>query len=314
MATIPVDVRNFVRAESDLMFSRIAQNAGGVGAWQHFRKLSPLDEQPVIRQNRDTLYSAAIVDVRDGVTVTLPDGGERYLSVMVVSQDHFIPQILHAAGEHEITRETVGTDYALLAARILIDPNDPADAAEVNRLQDAMALTAVRGEAFPMPEYDQTSHSETRRLLLDLARPLPDFVGAFGRPGEVEPIRHLLGSAAGWGGLPSHEAIYMNIDPRLPVAEYRMRFGDVPVDAFWSVSLYNAEGYFEANALGVHSINSITAERDADGAVTIRFGGDPQGEPNYMPIMPGWNLLLRLYRPREEILSGAWTAPQIEAL
>jgi hypothetical protein len=43
----------------------------------------PLDKQAVIRMNRDTLYSAAIVDISKGATLTIPDAGNRYLSVMV---------------------------------------------------------------------------------------------------------------------------------------------------------------------------------------------------------------------------------------
>ena len=83
----------------------------------------------------------------------------------------------------------------------------------------------------------------------------------------------LLGTASGWGGLPEYEATYVNVDEPLPVGEYRLRLKDVPVDAFWSVSLYNAAGYFEHNSLGVNSVNSLTATPDADGsATTIRFG------------------------------------------
>lgn len=311
MTAIPVTVLNFVRVESDTMFARLAAQNGGVGVWKHFRELSPLDQQPIIRQNRDTLYSAAIVDLRPGVRVTVPDAGERYLSVMVVTQDHHIPLILHEGGEYTLTRDEIGSDFALLAARILVDPNDPADVVAVNALQDGFVLEGATGE-FAAPEVDPASYATTRDAVLTLAKGLPDFRGAFGRRDEVDPVRALLGAAAGWGGLPEYEATYLNVDPDLPVGEYRLRLADVPVDAFWSVSLYNAEGFFQANDLGVNSINSLTAVADADGAVTIRFGTNPQGEPNYLPIMPGWNYLLRLYRPHPEVQDGTWQAPTVE--
>ena len=44
------------------------------------------------------------------------------------------------------------------------------------------------------------------------------------------------------------------------------------------------------------------------GSVTVRFGG-PGDEPNHLPITAGWNYLVRLYRPRPEILDGSWTFP-----
>jgi len=47
---------------------------------------------------------------------------------------------------------------------------------------------------------------------------------------------------------------------------------DVPVDGFWSISVYNEDGYFQKNALDVYSINSLTAKPSADGAYRIQFG------------------------------------------
>ena len=313
-----VTVQNFTRAETDLMFSRLGATVG-LGAWNHTYDLTPLDEQPIIRQNRDTLYSSAIVDVRDGVTVTLPDTGDRYLSVWVVSQDHFGPVILRDPGAHTLTRELVGTDYAALIVRILVDPNSADDVAAVNRLQDALRLDGGGTGAFPLPEYDEASQTATRAALLDLARGVGTYDHAFGTAEEVDPILHLLGTASGWGGLPEYEATYISVDEHLPVAEYRLRLQDVPVDAFWSVSLYNGDGFFEENALGVNSINSLTAAPDPDGAVTIRFGVDLDGArsgrvANLLPIMPGWNYVLRLYRPRASVLDGTWTAPRPEAV
>lgn len=313
MSATPVNVLNFNRAETDLMFSRLAAGHG-LGTWNHTYDLKPLDDQPIIRQNRDTLYSSAIIDVRDGVTVTLPDTGERYISVWVINQDHLGPMILRDAGEHRLTRENVGTDYAALIVRILVDPNSAEDVTEVNRLQDALRLAGGGSGDYPLPDYDEHSQTATRSAILELARGVSTYDHAFGTAAEVDPIMHLLGTASGWGGLPEYEATYISVDEDLPVAEYRLTLRDVPVDAFWSVSLYNADGYFEENSLGVNSINSLTAAPDPDGAVTIRFGEDLGGVANALPIMPGWNYVLRLYRPRPEVLSGKWEAPRPVAL
>ncbi|MCC4908110.1 DUF1214 domain-containing protein [Microbacterium sp. cx-59] len=313
MTAIPVNVVNFARAETDLMFARLAAGVG-VGVWNHTYELKPLDDQPIIRQNRDTLYSSAIVDVRDGVTVTLPDTGDRYISVWVISQDHYGPVILRDPGTHLLTRELVGTDYAALIVRILVDPNSPDDVAEVNALQNALRIDGGGAGAFPLPEYDEPSQTETRDAILTLARGVSKYDHSFGTEAEVDPILHLLGTASGWGGLPEYEATYVSVDEGLPVDEYRLRLKDVPVEAFWSVSLYNAAGYFEENALGVNSINSLTATPDADGAVTIRFGVQLDGADNALPIMPGWNYVLRLYRPLPSVLDGTWTPPRPEVI
>lgn len=313
MSATKVNIHNFARAESDLMFSRLAA-ATGLGTWSHTRGRKGLDDQPIIRQNRDTLYSSVIVDVREGVTLTLPDTGARYISAFVVNQDHYGPLLMNESGSHVLTRETVGSDYAAILVRILVDPQDAEDVAEVNRLQDGLLIDGGGSGSFPLPEYDEASQSTTRDALLALGRGVSSYERAFGIKAEVDPVMHLLGAAGGWGGLPEYEATYLSVDEGLPVADYRLRLKDIPVDAFWSVSLYNADGYFEPNALGVNSINSLTAVHDADGGVTVHFSAREIDAPNVMPIMPGWNYTLRLYRPRLPVLDGTWIAPRPEAV
>ncbi len=310
---IPVTVENFVRAETNRMFATLQAGAGGINRLNHSRAPTPIDDQPVIRMNRDTLYSIAIVDVSQGATVTVPDGGDRYISVMVVNQDHFINRVLHEPGEHDLTAGELETPWVAVAARILVDPADARDVATVNALQDRLAVQARSSRPFEMPDYDQASLDGTREAILQLARHLGNFDHAFGARDEVDPVRHLVGTAAGWGGLPDAEARYLAVDPGLAVGEYALTVRDVPVDGFWSLSVYNADGFFEANDRGAYSVNNITAARNDDGSVTINFGGCDGVRPNCLPIMDGWNYTVRLYRPRPEILDGSWTFPSIDS-
>ncbi len=308
---VHVDVDNFVRAETDRMFAGLAAAAGGSNRWRHVREPAPLDEQTVIRLNRDTLYSSAVVDISQGAALTIPDAGDRYLSVMIVNQDHYVNAVLHEPGTHELTPDRYGTPWVLVAVRTLVDPGDPADVAAVAAIQDAFILSIPSTASFAHPEYDAASLDSTRDALLELSRGIGDFRGAFGSREAVDPVKHLIGTASGWGGLPESEAFYLNVDPGLPVADFAFTVDDVPVDAFWSVSVYNADGFFEPNDRGVYSVNSITAVKDDDGSVTVRFGsGDA---PNTIPIVEGWNYAVRLYRPRPEILEGRWVFPSVHA-
>ena len=308
MTGTAVNVTNFERAETDRMFAAIQAQAGGVNQLFHNRAPTPVDRQTVIRMNRDTLYSGAIVDISAGATIVVPDAGRRYLSVMIVNQDHYINRVFHKPGQYDLTVEEFGTPYVLAAARVLVDPADPADVTTVNALQDQFSLQASSARPFVMPAYDQASFDATRAALLELAKGLGSFEHAFGAKNEVNPVLHLIGTAAGWGGLPDREAVYVNVNPGLPAGEFQL----VPVDGFWSISLYNAAGYFEPNDRGAYSINNVTAARDQDGSVTIHFGGCDDGRPNCLPITGGWNYVVRLYRPRAEILDGSWTFPALE--
>lgn len=304
-----INADNFVRAESDRMFAAIGRDAVGVNEWTHFREPAPLDRQNVIRLNRDTLYSASVVDAREGFTLTIPETAGRYMSAMVVDEDHYIPVVWHGAGTYTLTRDEAGTDYVLVGVRTLVDPADAQDVAIVNGLQDRLVIDAPSARPFHPEPVDDASLTETRGALLTLAKGLPDYRGAFGTRTEVDPVRHLIGTASAWGGLPETEAYYINVEPGLPVGEYELTVADVPVDAFWSISVYNKEGFFEPNGRGVNNLNSITAEKNDDGSTTIRFGGGDA--PNTIPITEGWNYLVRLYQPHPQVLDGTWRFPTL---
>jgi hypothetical protein len=305
-----VNVENFVRAETDRMFADLQRDAGGVNLFRHNREPASIDEQTVIRMNRDTLYSFALVDLGAPAVLTLPDAGDRYVSAMVVNQDHLVNAVHHDAGDHRLTSVEHGSRYVLVAVRTLVDPDDPADVAAVTALQDRIVLRAGSAEPFVSPEYDAESFDVTRRALLTLASGMTGFDGVFGRRDEIDPVRHLLGTAAGWGGLPTSEAAYAGVAPGLPPGDYDLTLKDVPVDAFWSVSVYNADGFFEPNPRGRYSVNSVTGVPDADGSCTVHFTADPDDErPNSIVTPEGWNYLVRLYRPRPAFAGGSWTLP-----
>jgi hypothetical protein len=81
-----------------------------------------------------------------------------------------------------------------------------------NGLQDQLRLTAGSDTPFELPHYDDESFTATRRALLELSKGLPGYNKAFGRRNEVDPVRHLIGTASGWGGLPEQEAYYVNVN------------------------------------------------------------------------------------------------------
>ncbi|MCV2396140.1 DUF1254 domain-containing protein [Actinotalea sp. M2MS4P-6] len=307
--TVTVSVDNFVRAETARMLDATAQRAGGVNRWWHLRGPVPLDAQTVIRMNRDTLYSSAVLDLREGAELTIPDPGDRYLSVMVINEDHYINRLLRDPGTHRLTVEEYDTEFVAVAARIFADPDDPADVSAVNRLQDGLRIDAGAAGPYTHPDYDPASLDATRELLLRLGAGVPDSRRTFGSAGEVDPVRHLTGTAIGWGGLPESEAYYAIETAPRPVGHRRIEFRDVPVDAFWSFSVYDRDGYFAANPADRYSFNSVTAAADDDGAVVIDLDTEDRGYRNHLYVMDGWNYAIRFYRPRAEILDGRWTPP-----
>ena len=313
---VPVTVENFIRAESDLYFSAVAVKEGGFGKFEHKREVSRIDDQNVIRQNRDTLYSAAVFDLDAGpVTITLPDAGKRFLSLQLISEDQYTSAAIYRSGSHSVSKKEIGTRYVLAALRILVDPRDVADMQKAHALQDAVKVEQPGGPGkFELPKWDLVSQKKVRDALLVLATTVTDTSKAFGSKGEVDPVQRLIGAASGWGANPPNDAIYYNVVPPKNDGEtvYRLSVKEVPVDGFWSVSLYNAQGYYEKNDYDAYTINSITGKKNADGSIVIQFGGCDGKIPNCLPIMKGWNYMVRLYRPRAEILNGTWRFPQAQ--
>ena len=312
---IPVTADNFNRAETDMYFAGAAKR-GALGKFFHYREL-PV-ESTVVRPNRDTLYSEAVFDLDAGpVKITMPNAGKRFMSMMAMNEDHYIYEVNYTPGNYSFTRPEVGTRYVFIGLRTLVDPADPNDMKQAQALQDAVKVSQKSPGKFEAPNWDQASQKKVREALLALNSTLPDLRRAFGSRVQVDPVRHLIGTAAAWGGNPDKDAIYLNVTPAKNNGStiYRMSVpAKVPVNAFWSVTVYDAEGRLKKNEYDAYSLNSITAKKSADGSTAIQFGSCDGKIANCLPTLAGWNYMVRLYRPRDEILSGKWKFPEAKAV
>lgn len=307
---------NFIRAESDVYMAGQV-NDGAFGTFKHTREAAPVDKQLIVRLNRDTIYSSGIFDLNAGpVTFTLPESEGRFVSALVINEDHFNPNVYYGAGTYTLTKENVGTRYAMVGIRILANPNDPEDMKKANAIQDAITVEQPGGPGkFEIPDWDPVSQKRVREALIALSNTLPDLRYAAGPDAaSVDPVRRLAAAASGWGLNPDRDAIYLNVFPDKNDGKtpYRLTVGQVPVDAFWSITVYTADGFFQPNSLNAYSINSITGKRNEDGSITVNFGGCTADSVNCLPLTRGWNYMVRLYRPRAEILDGTWSFPVAE--
>lgn len=311
---VKVNAASFVRAESDTYIRNMAAQAGGLGVFFHSRTPTPLDKQTVIRMNLDTLYSSAVLDLAAGpATVTVPEVTDgRYVALQVVTQDHLTPMLMHE-GTHTLTEENVGTRYAAVLARVFADATDPDDLAKAHAVQDGLKVSQDSTGALDLPDWDKTTLDAARQALLDLGALGTAGLGIqMGKKGEVDPIAHLISTAVGWGLNPPNEAVYLF--PSLSTNDgkivHTLTMKDIPVDGFWSVSVYNKAGFFEKNDLNRNAVNNVTGKAAEDGSITIQFGGcSAEGPDNCIPITEGWNYIVRLYRPRAEVVNQTWKLP-----
>jgi hypothetical protein len=169
--TVLVNPDNFVRAESDLYLGGVSKDYG-FGKVGHTREPAPVDQQTVIRLNRDTLYSAGVFDLDAGpVTITLPDAGKRFMSLQVINEDHYVPAVIYKPGSYTFTKDDVGTRYMVTAFRTLVDPNDPEDVKKVHALQDAIKVEQPGGPGkLELPNWDQSQPEEGARRAVGARR------------------------------------------------------------------------------------------------------------------------------------------------
>ena len=303
-----VTPETYIRAESDRQFGEIVTMAGGVNRFYHFRAPTPLDKQNVVRMNRDTLYSMAVVDTSRGATITVPDLPEgRYASVYLVDNDHYCPFVIYEAGKHELPGDT---KYLGVGVRIKVfDPDDADEIALVNQLQDQFLIEAGSSDPFPPLKWDRASlQALTAQYERDSAQ-FDSWKGMMGPRGQVDEATRHIAAAAAWGLFPEWDATYLNYSGRHdPGVAHKATYRVPENDAFWSITVYGDDGFMKnENCI----VNSSNVTLDDDGTFTVWYGSQELcGDvPNRLDVTEGWNFLMHIYRPGPSVLDGSYTLP-----
>lgn len=310
-----VTEQNFIRAESDRYFHTFVRSAGGkLNTFFHVRQPTPLNRQAVVRMNRDTLYSGAVVDTAGGATVTLPampDG--RYASILVLDNDHYATQVFYQPGTHAIVSDT---RYVVVAARIEVKHiDDAAEIALVNRLQDQLRIEARSAEPLPPFAWDSASLDALRaRYEQEFQQQklyAPDWQG---KRGEANDKTRHLAAAGAWGLFAPRDAVYLNYTSNQAASGcYRATYAVPEHGAFWSITVYGHDGFMKSER---NIVNQNNVQLDSDGRFTVHFGAQAAcGEArNRVDITDGWNFLMRIYRPGPPVLAGRYVLPEVTAI
>ena len=306
---------NFARAESDMQFMTVVKR-GGFGRFTHERDFAPAGRQAAPWADGDVLRSRAVFDLEMGpISITVPAAGARFVSLEALDEDHYTLAMFYGPGTYTFSFENVSTRYVLIVVRIMVDPADRADLARVLELQEAIVISRLGGGRFVIPNWDPVSQAKVRVALQLLANTINGDDRTFGARDEVDPVRHLIGTATQWDRCPPRDIAYLHAVPRHNDGRtvHRLSVGHVPVDGFWSLSVYDANGHFFNEGFEGRTVSSLTARRAADGTVVVQFGGCEPGIENCLQIGKGWCYVVRLYRPRAELLGGKWKFPEAQA-
>ena len=213
------------------------------------------------------------------------------------------------------------TDQPIIAQmkRIGIEPGKSFD---IDKLDPAVkqALEAVPAEAQTLMNWK----------LATLARVAngwsmnTDTMGVYGN----YYLKRAIVSQQGLGANVPEDAIYpLNLadDTGKPLDganKYTLHFdkgATPPVNAFWSITLYDSDGFQVGNALNRFAVSSwMPFKTNADGSLDLYFQNDSPGkdmDANWLPAPKGvFNLTMRLYGPKSEALNGKWNPPTVKRM
>jgi hypothetical protein len=284
---------NFPQAYTSMRFDAIMKKAGGVNTFFEMPVPSSIpEEQFVVRMNRDTFYSTAIVDMSSGsVYVTIPET-DQYVSMQIVDENHETQPMIYGSGRHKITAKT---SHAFVIVRALED-----DA------RRNLVIEADSAKPFVVKEWDMESfHAVDKAGNIDFGNGY-DQSKAFGNVESGQtPYMNYVGAAGGWGGAMVEDNIYQT-SPYFDVDGcYETTFVDPKAKSFWSATVYNGDGRMFNDIANISS--EMNPVKNADGTYTLRFGCE--GQPNNIPIREGnttgkFNVLMRHYGPSEQVSKG----------
>lgn len=312
---IQITKENFTQAEMDARIYRFHQE-GGMNHGLIFNEPTPTDNQPVPRMNRDTLYGGIPVDTAKGFSITIPEHPEnRYVSVYLLDNEHKTIDILKGAGTHSFS-EQADTRYIVAIPRIQLF--DAKDSADIQIARDILAGVKVESgsvEPKPMKNWDWQGMLDMRK---GYEKAMRDSITQYpsdwqGKRGQVDRYEgHNMAVATSWGLFPSSETVYIAQAPHKDADSCFSGTYAVPGNsAFWSITVYDDAGYMFSET---NNINSEVAEMNRDGTFTIHYGqpeicGDVT---NRLDTTEGWNLLLRVYEPDQEIIDGKYLMPALQ--
>jgi len=296
------------------------QDLVGVNKILHKRQLTPTDQQPVVRMNRDTYYSFAVVDVSKGATVTVPEVPEgKYISVQPVTEDHRIQPMFYGHGTFELFTHTGNHLYLVIRLDATFTE------AEAAKFQDQMVISANSDNPFKAEAVNQESFKTVEDALKAQMPAITKrdgkdaLVGMFTSPTDESnklftQEKYEVGAAIGWGGAQEVDNIY-EVSGNFPADTcHQANFKDPQNRAFWSITVYNKAG-FMFNDLA--NLSSNNAAPNADGTYTISFGCGENALNNISTANDSgvFNLGIRHYQPSELVsVDGFRILPTVKAV
>ena len=300
----------------------------------------------VVRMNNDTYYNGAVVFLGNGPVVIASNAPtkDRFYSFQLMDDRNVnYRNFVRPDGEYtlyfgekpeQIKGEAieVPSELSILLVRVEVkDKDDREDVAAAKAVYDGLTITAEASSEHPpadwLGEFPQDVIDEANRRIDQMfaQSEFLDLVLRFGQEvgKDISYLEHAAATKGAWGAPdPSHSAydtIFFDKNGEEMIGSkgsYAVTTEVPPVDGFWSITVYDAErgGYFHPNADDRYHYNGDTAVANDDGTFTFTFKQACQAvDGNCLEVPPGqFDVLVRYYLPRPEVIAGEWVFPRVE--
>jgi hypothetical protein len=294
---IIVDRSNYQKAEVARNFTKWAAN-GANNKLMHMTTVTPSGPAPTVRMNRDSLYSAAVLDTSSGsASITLP-AGDLYQSVMMIDTDGYARNFIVEPGTHMVATDT---KFVWVLVRTGLEKGLD----EARRMQALLTVQGMGDDTYSSPEYDHESLVKLTRILVDESMSEDDGDLYYGNyPGQVDETRRMRSTAAGFGGM-NGTNMYKFVEAVDNNLCMQSTFSDPHATEFFSFTLYDTDGYLmDGNTI----INSRDMVPNPDGTytVSINCGDDAINNISAPADVETIGYAWRVYGASEEVENRSW--------
>ncbi len=306
-------------------------------------KLTKAGEDKIVRMNNDTYYTGGFIYLSEGpvkLSAIYSDTTRFYSFQLVDERNCNFHNIINPVGDYYLyygeKSEGIDSEKLIESPSLIVAVITRVEVKDVNNSEDVETAKMVFNglgisgpEIKKFPELDLLNSFED--TVVNRANELMDSVFAnvpFRKlvaspdqiPNEVSYLYLAAGTKGGWGGPVAEHSTYQMIffDDKGDVLDgskgsYTITTKEPPVDAFWSVTVYDTErgGFFHPNKDDRYHINNTTAIKNVDGTFTFTFKTECTGEDiNCLEVPAGkFDLAVRYYLPKEELISSEWSMP-----